>query len=225
MGSDFVRDTLAAYDAWAATYDTIDNPLIALASAVLDERAGLAAGARVVELGCGTGRNARWALGAGASLYVGIDGSAAMLERARATISDERAAFVEAELGRVSLGGDGRFDLALVCLVLEHLADVGPVLAAAARALAPGGRLLVLELAPSLHARGVGANFRDGDGSERRLPSFRHDADELLAAARAAGFIDAAARTHAPTAAALARSAKLARYLGEAVLLELAARR
>jgi ubiquinone/menaquinone biosynthesis C-methylase UbiE len=158
-------------------------------------------------------------------LYVGIDGSAAMLERARATISDERAAFVEAELGRVSLGCDGRFDLALVCLVLEHLADVGPVLAAAARALAPGGRLLVLELAPSLHARGVGANFRDGDGSERRLPSFRHDADELLAAARAAGFIDAAARTHAPTAAALARSAKLARYLGEAVLLELAARR
>jgi hypothetical protein len=98
------------------------------------------------------------------------------------------------------------------------------VIAAAASALAPGGRLAVIELHPDLHARGVGANFRI-DGREVRLPSFRHDAAELASAVARAGLHLAAAADRAPTANALARSPKLARYAGQPVLLEVTAER
>src|SRR5262249_55540299 len=111
------------------------------------------------------------------------------------------------------------FDVALICLVLEHLEAVGPALEAAAAALAPAGRLLILELHPALHERRVGANFEVA-GAEGRPPSVRHDAAELVAAAIGLHLIHAL--DHAPAERALARSGKLARYRGQPVLLEVA---
>ena len=207
-------DILSAYDRWAATYDTIDNPLMALSAAVLAERQAAFDGAAVLELGCGTARNGALALAAGARRYLGVDGSPGMLARARERLADPRASFVEGDL-TVELGE--RFDVALICLVLEHVRDVTPVLAAAARA-AP--RLWALELHADLHAGGVGANFRV-DGEEVRLPSYAHTAAELEAAARAAGFREVLTRAHQPSPEALERSRKLARYAGRAALLEL----
>lgn len=223
---DDVRACLAGYDTWADRYDEIDNPLIAQADVALEARAASLAGARVLELGCGTGRNARACLAHGARRYVGVDGSAGMLAIARARHEDARITWLQADLvdGAAAATRDGAFDLALLCLVLEHVRDVAPVIAAAAAALAPAGRLLLLELHPALHARGVGANFRAGD-REVRLPSYRHDAAELSTACADAGLGDVEILEHRPAAAALARSAKLARYTGEPVLLELAAAR
>jgi SAM-dependent methyltransferase len=218
---------LAAYDAWAATYDSIDNPLIAAATVALDARASWFSGARVLELGCGTARNAAACLAAGATRYVGIDASPNMLAVARSRFTaDERVAFLEADLAaattRDSLAHGPRFDLVLICLVLEHAAAVAPIFAAAATVLAPGGHLLIVELHPALHALGIGANFRLGD-REVRLPSFRHPAAELESAMAQAGLQPLATVEHIPSPAALARSPKLARYATQPVLLELTA--
>src|SRR5262249_4441345 len=152
-----------------------DNPLIAQATVALADRAPWLAGARVLELGCGTGRNGRFVLDAGARSFTGVDGSTGMLEVARQKLADPRVRFVEAELVEGARAAGGPFDLALICLVLEHVRDVAAVFGAAAGVLAPGGRLLVLELHPALHARQIGANFRVGE-VEYRLPSFAHDA-------------------------------------------------
>jgi SAM-dependent methyltransferase len=218
---------LAAYDLWAATYDRIDNPLVAQAGAVLAERARWFAGARVLELGCGTGRNAAFCLEAGAAGYVGIDGSAAMLAQARRRFEDSRVAWMEADLlaGAARAGRKGaRFDVVLLCLVLEHLEDVEPVIAAGAATLARGGRLIMVELHPSLHDCGIGANFTVGE-LELRLPSFRHTAEELVQATGRAGLRPILWVDHLPTAPALARSAKLARYVKRPVLVEVVAAR
>jgi len=214
---------LAAYDRWAASYDRLDNPLVAQATEALAGRAAWLAGARVLELGCGTGRHAPACLAAGAARYVGVDASPGMLAVARRRLADPRVTWVEADATAVP-AGLGPFDVVLICLVLEHFATVDGILAAAAAALAPDGRLLVLELHPGLHDAGVRAHFRAGD-EEVRLPSYRHTAGELLAAAARAGLEDAAAIEHRPGPAALARSAKLARYRGRAVLLEVSATR
>jgi ubiquinone/menaquinone biosynthesis C-methylase UbiE len=225
--ADPLRSCLAAYDAWASTYDTLDNPLIAQAAVALARHAAWFDGARVLELGCGTGRNAAWALAAGAQRFVGVDASPGMLAVARKRLADPRASWLEAELVRgasLATARGARFDVALICLVLEHVRDVGPVVAAAASALAPAGRLVVLELHPALHELGVGANFRLGD-REVRLDSFRHTAEELVLAATAADLSRAEAADHVPSPEALARSAKLARYAGRPVLLELVAER
>lgn len=219
-------DVRTAYDAWAETYDAIDNPLLAQAAAVLDARAAWLADARVLELGCGTGRNAAPCLGHGARSYTGVDASSGMLEIARSRHSDSRLRWIEADLcgGARAAARDTGFDLVLICLVLEHVRDAAPVIAAAAGALAPGGRLLILELHPALHARGIGANFEIA-GREIRLTSIRHDADELVAACAQAGLTGALAVDHRPAPAALARSAKLGRYTGEPVLIEVTASR
>jgi SAM-dependent methyltransferase len=229
MNDDSLSACVAAYDAWAATYDAIDNPLIAAAEVILDGRAPWLAGARVLELGCGTGRNAAACLAAGAARYVGIDASRKMLAVARGRCAGEaRVSFVEAELvaGVQAVLADGaRFDVVLICLVLEHVPEVAPVMAAAATALARDGRLVVIELHAGLHALGVGANFRREDDREVRLPSFAHSADELVALATRAGLRRVQTIDHLPAPKALARSAKLGRYAGRPVLLELVAER
>lgn len=221
--SKLVRDTLDAYDTWSATYDTIDNPLVVESGVMLEERSAWAKDARVFELGCGTGRNALWALEAGARSYTGVDGSSGMLARAGARVTDPRARFIEAQLTEPFPLEPATFDLALIVLVIEHLLSVDAVFAAAARALRPQGRLFIMEIHPALLARGISANFRDSDGREIRPTSFRHDEAELVAAARAAGFAEAIAESRAPSETALARSPKLARYVGGPALLTVTA--
>jgi ubiquinone/menaquinone biosynthesis C-methylase UbiE len=225
MSTDLVRSCLAAYDDWAATYDSIDNPVVAEAAVVVDERAAWFSGARVLELGCGTGRNAARCLAAGADRYVGVDASVGMLTIARRKLDDPRVSWLDADLisGAQRAMQDGRgFDVVLLCLVLEHIEDVAPVIDAAAAALARGGRLLIVELHPALHDRGVGANFRIGE-REVRLPSFRHTVDELATALARAGLTPLLSADRCPTPIALARSRKLARYAGHPVVLEIAA--
>jgi ubiquinone/menaquinone biosynthesis C-methylase UbiE len=222
VSEDHASACLAAYDAWAATYDAIDNPLVTQSALLLDERAAWFACARVLELGCGTGRNAAFARAAGARQYVGVDGSPGMLAVARQRFSDGGISWIEAYLtaGAQQAGEGAPFDIVLICLVLEHVADVAPVIAAAAAVLAPRGRLVILELHADMHARGFGANFRVGD-REVRLPSIRHDGDELAASVSAAGLTVASVRDCRPTPPALARSAKLSRYGDRPVLIEI----
>jgi SAM-dependent methyltransferase len=225
--ANFARECLAGYDRWALTYDGIDNPAVALSAEVLKRHLRQVTAAHVLELGCGTGRNGLTCLAAGAQSYAGIDGSPGMIEAARRRIGDARASFFIEDLQAGSFttpGHPGAFDFALVCLVLEHFPDVTPIIAGAAGRLAPGGVLVVIELHPELHERGIRANFRDGD-REIFLPSFRHDAGELTVAARGAGLVVSDCRDHEPTAAALAQSPKLARYVRRPVLLELVAGR
>jgi len=217
-------ECLAAYDLWAATYDSIDNPLVAQSAVVLAGHASWFAGASVLELGCGTGRNAAFALSAGAARFVGVDASPGMLEIARQRLKDPRVSLIHADLASGLDGGP--FDVALICLVLEHLQDPSLAISAAAKSLAPRGRLIVVELHPALHEAGVGANFRIAD-REVRLASFRHTAEELSAACGSAGLRVTSVVDHLRSAEALERSRKLARphYGGRPVLLELVAER
>jgi ArsR family transcriptional regulator len=102
---------------------------------------------RVADLGCGEGyltiEASRWA-----SSVVAIDRSAAVLERARELGRRRRADNVEwkrGELEQVPLG-DGAVDVALLSQALHHAIDPARAMAEAARIVAPGGRVLILEL-------------------------------------------------------------------------------
>ncbi len=112
----------------------------------------------VGDLGCGTGRAAE-ALAPYVERVVAIDNSEAMLEEAARRLTP----LANVELRRGELESlpvaDGELDAALLVLVLHHVADPGEALAEVARALAPGGRLLIVDLAP--HER---LEFRDEMG-------------------------------------------------------------
>lgn len=100
----------------------------------------------VGDLGCGTGQLAQ-VLAPVVRSVVAVDESPAMLAAARRRL--EHAPNVELRSGALeSLPiDDGALDAAVMMLVLHHLADPPQALREAARALRPGGRLLIVDMA------------------------------------------------------------------------------
>jgi ArsR family transcriptional regulator len=102
---------------------------------------------RVGDLGCGTGQLAAM-LAPHVTSVVAVDGSADMLQAARARLAD----FANVEVRRGALEAlpvdDGQLDVAVLALVLHHLPDPARALAEAGRVLAPGGRVLIVDMLP-----------------------------------------------------------------------------
>lgn len=212
------------YDRWAATYDAVDNPLVAMATFAVGEAARGFADARVLELGCGTARNAVAIVEGGAAVYVGVDASEEMLARGRARAGDDaRVRLVAGDLTTLPPAIEaGAFDVVLFCLVLEHFEHV---VASAARALAPGGTLRLFELHPAWWRDGARAHYVDGDGQERALASWAHDEDEFARILPEHGLELVDVRSWYGSEEACRRSPKLRKRLGRPVLLDLRARR
>ncbi len=101
----------------------------------------------VADLGCGTGQVTEL-LAPFVGRVLAVDGSEPMLEAARARL----ARFDNVEVRGGDLESlpleDGTLDAAVMFLALSYVADGEAVVREAARALRPGGRLLVVDLAP-----------------------------------------------------------------------------
>lgn len=119
---------------------TVEQNLLGLAPATAD---------RLLDIGTGTGRLLEL-LAPRVRQGLGVDASKAMLALARSRLARADLAHCSvrlADMYRLPLA-DETFDLAVLQMVLHHAADPPGVLAEAARVLAPGGTLLVVDLAP-----------------------------------------------------------------------------
>lgn len=105
----------------------------------------LPAGARVLDVGCGTGDLCRELARAG-HRPIGLDRSAGMLAAA-----DRGYPLVRADAEALAVA-DGSLDGIVSAFALRNVVDLDAVLAACARALRPGGRLSVLDAAVPQHA-------------------------------------------------------------------------
>jgi 2-polyprenyl-3-methyl-5-hydroxy-6-metoxy-1,4-benzoquinol methylase len=113
----------------------------------------VAPGMRALDVGCGVGRWTR-RLARGGADVVGIDHAAAMIAEARRrTEGDDRAARCRYQVADIAdLQIDGRFDRILCVTVLQHILEPARLERAVRRLaahLADGGRMVVLEVAPS----------------------------------------------------------------------------
>jgi ArsR family transcriptional regulator len=101
----------------------------------------------VGDLGCGTGHVAE-ALAPFVSRVVAVDGSEAMLAEARRCLAGHPN--VEIRHGDLEAlpVSDDTLDAAVLALVLHHVPDPGRVLREVARAVRPGGRVLVVDMLP-----------------------------------------------------------------------------
>jgi SAM-dependent methyltransferase len=148
-----------------------------------------------IDLGCGSGRLIGVVLEGGAERIVGIDGSRALLERARARIETDVRLRVARDDGRIELEvGDvrtirrpDRFDLAILAGVLAHLdgtEDALRALDAARRLLTSDGVLIVDLLGPGAlppHDLPLSVDWEkavDGRRVVRRSQLTRHEAPE-----------------------------------------------
>lgn len=101
----------------------------------------------VGDLGCGTGAVTE-ALAPFVERVIGVDGSRAMLAAARRRLGDHQNVELRAgELEALPIT-DGELGAALLVLTLHHVPEPGAALAEAARALVPGGRLVVVDMLP-----------------------------------------------------------------------------
>jgi ubiquinone/menaquinone biosynthesis C-methylase UbiE len=103
----------------------------------------------LVDLGAGTGRMLTL-LGGRARRSVGLDLSQQMLNIARLNVSEAGLAACELRHGDIFDTGlsTGCADLVTVHQVLHYLGDPAAAVAEAARLVAPGGRLLIVDFAP-----------------------------------------------------------------------------
>lgn len=185
---DSTDEIASAYDGWARTYESAENPTRDLAALALRRQlAGLACG-DALEIGCGTGLNTRHLAGLCRSVTA-LDFSAGMLAEARANVSAANVRFVENDIRARWEVDDSSFDLAVCTLVLEHVEDLRHVFAEAARVLRPGGRLLIYELHPFRQLRGGQARFHDSRSNEVVLiPAFLHSVSDFVNASVECGF-------------------------------------
>jgi len=152
------RAVQSMFDRIAPVYDAMNT----LMTAGLDARwraeaigaAGLAPGMRVLDVACGTGKLARAAAAevGEAGEVIGLDRSAGMLQRAARVRMHGRAAPLSYVAGDAlalpfppGSAGSG-FDAVSIGFGLRNLPDYVAGLAEMHRVLAPGGRLVVLEL-------------------------------------------------------------------------------
>jgi len=101
----------------------------------------------VGDLGCGTGAVSA-ALAGSVGRVIAVDGSRAMLTAAKKRLAgQDNVELRGGELEALPVE-DGELDAALLVLVLHHVPSPAAALAEAARALRPGGRLVVVDMLP-----------------------------------------------------------------------------
>jgi ubiquinone/menaquinone biosynthesis C-methylase UbiE len=153
-------DVEAGYTAWAPIYDTMDNGLIDTEEPLVDALTRDLPVGRALDVACGTGRHAARLAAAGHET-VGIDATPAMLDLAR-----KRAPDVDFRVGDFTAlpVDDGSFDFAICALALAHLPDPTPAIAEIARAVRPGGRVVLTDAHPTFVAIQGQALFPTPDG-------------------------------------------------------------
>jgi ubiquinone/menaquinone biosynthesis C-methylase UbiE len=111
-----------------------------------------------------------------------------MLDVARSRVPPDRVTFIQHDVRERWPADDASFDVIVANLVLEHLSNVAPIFAEAARVLRPGGMMYSCELHPYRQLRGGQAHFTDEwSGETVFAPAFQHTIAEFVNAAVASG--------------------------------------
>jgi ubiquinone/menaquinone biosynthesis C-methylase UbiE len=184
-------EVASAYNEWAETYDTDHNRTRDLAAQILKQFDLNFADRRVIEVGCGTGRNTEWLSRCvpGPREIVALDFSEEMLERARDLVRDPRVRFIQHDVRTGWPLADISADVVIAMLVLEHVEHLEPVFAEAFRTLHTGGEFFICELHPMRQLLGGQAQFTSAQtGEHRRVPAFLHNTSEYVQAGLSCGF-------------------------------------
>lgn len=125
----------------AHRHSDVRSPNIVMEEPAFLDELGDVSGKRILDLGCGDGSFAEVVLGAAGASYVGIDGSAKMVAKARERLAGSPAQFEHADIEDFAAPSDS-YDVVASRMALHYVDEIDPVFSRAHAALSPGGRLL-----------------------------------------------------------------------------------
>jgi ubiquinone/menaquinone biosynthesis C-methylase UbiE len=170
-----------AYTSWAATYDQDPNLTRDLDQIVTREMLGDLRCQKILEIGCGTGKNTLLLAQIGHKVSA-LDFSEAMIERAKAKLQSDNVTFAVADITKQWPCKDQCVDLIVCNLVLEHLRDLSFIFAEGFRTLVDGGCFFISELHPFRQYQGTKANFQRRQETTE-IQAFVHHLSDFTSAA------------------------------------------
>jgi ubiquinone/menaquinone biosynthesis C-methylase UbiE len=181
-----IMNVQQAYDHWSEQYDTNLNKTRDLEAVSLRQTLSGIRCKRILEIGCGTGKNTEW-LQSITDELLAVDLSDKMLSVAKSKISSAHVQFLQADITQPWDFAKGSFDLVTFSLVLEHISDLESILQKVSHALAPGGKVYIGELHPFKQYSGSKARFDTASGTQV-VTCFNHHISDFTDAATQAGF-------------------------------------
>ena len=174
------------YNTWAHQYDKNINRTRDLDTTVTKNSLSKIDFFKVLELGCGSGKNTEWLI-TKADRLVGLDFSKNMLDLARKKIKNDKVTFINTDINKNWPVNDNSFDLATINLTLEHIETLDHVFNSLFMKLTQGGKCFVCELHPKKQLSGSRAQFEE-NGTEVVLDVFQHSEQDYIQNAEKAGF-------------------------------------
>ena len=174
------------YNTWADQYDNNINTTRDLDKTVTKKSLSKIDFFKVLELGCGSGKNTEWLI-TKADKLVGLDFSKNMLDQARKKVKTDKVTFINTDLNENWPVNDNSFDLATINLTLEHIETLDHIFNSLFMKLTQGGKCFVCELHPKKQLSGSEARF-EKNGDEIALDVFYHSELEYIESAEKAGF-------------------------------------
>jgi 2-polyprenyl-3-methyl-5-hydroxy-6-metoxy-1,4-benzoquinol methylase len=177
-------ETKDAYNNWAKTYDTDINKTRDLEAKAIRTVLGNINTDRVIEIGCGTGKNTQW-LASKCQQLTAVDFSAEMLQLAMEKITEPNVHFQQADITTPWTFENA--DLITCSLVLEHIENISVVFEQAATHLNGAGLFYICELHPYKQLQGSRARFEQ-DGNLLHLEYFIHHISDFFETAKLNAF-------------------------------------
>ena len=171
-----------AYQSWSVIYDQNENKTRDLDLLITQAVLKSIAFEKLVEIGCGTGKNTQW-LADKAIKIIAMDFSSEMLAIAKKKVTQNHVTFMEADISLPWKIENGWADLISCNLVLEHLKDLSPVFIEAQRILKNNGYFFISEIHPMRRFVGSQAKFEN-----TLVESYLHHLSNYLSEAETAGF-------------------------------------
>jgi SAM-dependent methyltransferase len=174
-------DTRTMYNQWSATYDDAENKTRDLEKEAGQKILSPLSFDRVLELGCGTGKNTEWLSGK-ATYLLAVDLSEEMMAKAKEKMPGLHVQFQQADITMPWTFIKENVDLITCSLVLEHIEALNFIFRQANSALASGGYFYICELHPYKQYSGSKARFETSEGLTV-LECFVHHASDYFDAA------------------------------------------
>ena len=177
------------YNLWASSYGEDMNPVQTLEKEALLQLLPDLIDKRVLDVGCGRGRNSRLAMEHGAKMTVGLDISDQMVLQAYQANSTNQCKWILGTGDRLPIK-DESFDVVLSSLMMGHCKQIDSIIEQFASVLVPDGSLLISDFHPYATLRGWVRSFRHGaTGKSYQIEQHLHLFEKYFKYLTAEGFL------------------------------------